>query len=116
MRLTDLDELLNKAVNLEEIALKQVNILNPNDDPIDLAIWMAVLVERTAFKEFLMDAPTVDAVPHRLGRWVYKGYRVTGGDAIGFYQCSECGHAHWLKEDNYCSNCGAKMEDLKNDH
>lgn len=62
MRLADVDTLLERTAELEAVALKQVNKYDPSDNPIELAIWMSVLAERTAFKEMLMDAPTVDAV------------------------------------------------------
>lgn len=60
--------------------------------------------------EILERMPTVDAEPRPTGYWIYKKHRATREAWIGYYQCSECGHANWIKEDNYCSNCGAKME------
>lgn len=60
--------------------------------------------------EILETTPDADVEPIRHGEWIYKEYKPTKGDAIGFYECSECGHASWIKEYNYCPNCGAKMD------
>lgn len=70
----------------------------------------------------LWEAPAVDAVPVRHGRWLDRKGKV----AIKVYfeskvrifdaYCSECGQ--WLVgsdeygcEDNYCPHCGAKMDE-----
>lgn len=63
------------------------------------------------------NAPTVDAVPVKHGRWV----KMTGmmpPECRGHYECSEC---RWHirgprdscrkeEEQSYCPNCGAKMD------
>lgn len=115
MRLADLDELINKAINLEAVALEQTRKYEPLDNPSEWRTWSAILTERSAFKFDLMDAPIIEAEPIRHGHWIYKKHRATREAWIGYYVCSECGRANWIKEDKYCSNCGAKMEDLKND-
>ena len=72
--------------------------------------------------KMIEDAPTVDAVPVRHGKWEY------GEDESGYdgYYCSKCfGHVRWyrkageqsinfIKKYNYCPNCGARM-DAEND-
>lgn len=55
-------------------------------------------------------APTVDAVPVRHGKWIYKD--------DGCINCSECGadmpfkyyygYTDWIS--NYCPQCGARMD------
>ena len=71
----------------------------------------------TRVRETIMNAPTVDAVPVKHGRWV----KMTGmmpPECRGHYECSEC---RWhirgprdscRKEEelSYCPNCGAKMD------
>ena len=65
----------------------------------------------------LADAPTVDAVPVRHGRWVdkqlIKSFKHTN---IPVVECSACGidfcdiiNNHYFMY-NYCPNCGAKMD------
>ena len=50
------------------------------------------------------NAPTVDAVPVRQGKWISHG-------DCGVTECSCCG---WNIEEcvswNYCPNCGARMD------
>lgn len=118
MRLIDADVLLNKIAELEAVALEQEAKSEPLADiaPSKWHRWSGVLQERTAFKYDLMDAPTIEAEPIRHGRWIYKEYRTTKDDAIGFYLCSECGRANWIKEDNYCPNCGAKMDEVEREN
>ena len=53
--------------------------------------------------EAIDEAPTIDAVPVRHGKW--KEYPT--GD--GLNQCSECGVLRF-GESNYCPNCGARMD------
>lgn len=49
------------------------------------------------------DAPTVDAEPVRHGRWLKNGDR--------YCECSVCHHeGNTSGADNYCPNCGAKMD------
>ena len=56
------------------------------------------------FVDAVMDeidnAPTVDAVEVVHGRWIKY---------ITCYRCSECSH-QVTSADNYCPNCGAKMD------
>ena len=58
------------------------------------------------------EMPDADVEPIRHGERIYKEYKPTQGDVIGFYsfECSECGCASWIKEYNYCPYCGAKMD------
>lgn len=56
----------------------------------------------------LDDAPTIDAVPVRYGRWIVKRYAPGGrGRTVRF--CSECGANNWNRKSNYCPNCGIRM-------
>ena len=48
---------------------------------------------------------SLDAVPVRHGKWISKS---TGGEY--FDCCSECGYVEWDAPNNYCPNCGARMD------
>ena len=53
------------------------------------------------------DAPAIDAVPVRHGKWVYHD-----DDVMPWNSCSLCGcTAFDLHGANYCPYCGAKMEE-----
>lgn len=52
--------------------------------------------------------PAADVVPVRHGHWIScKPYN----PAFNGYECSECGaQFQGYRPDNYCGNCGAKMD------
>lgn len=58
--------------------------------------------------------PTADAEPVKHGRWVMTLYTTTSkrGRVISNkkFACSECGYHNGRKRNNYCPNCGAKMD------
>lgn len=57
----------------------------------------------------IANAPTIDAVPVRHGRWIKVGYACGEGE----YQCSECKETEWRTSASrlkYCPFCGAKMD------
>ena len=47
-------------------------------------------------------APTIEAEPVRHGRWIYNGYDE-------YPTCSYCNQSDTYAED-YCGNCGARMD------
>jgi hypothetical protein len=53
--------------------------------------------------------PTVDAEVIRHGHWI-----ATGNEYFDKWICSKCKHAKMYK-DNYCSFCGAKMDEVKDE-
>lgn len=60
-------------------------------------------------REEIIDSPTIEAEPVRHGHWEIHT------DAVGntYYECSCC-HTTWWEiksNDNYCSACGAKMDE-----
>lgn len=55
--------------------------------------------------EVVSNAPTIDAVPVKRGHWIEKS---TGGEY--FDRCSECGYIEWGAPNNYCPECGARMD------
>ena len=50
--------------------------------------------------------PAENVAPVRHGRWVHH---IAGGKQISAYWCSVCNVEHET-EQNYCPNCGAKMD------
>lgn len=68
------------------------------NDAIDKALYNFALNR-------VLEAPTVE--PERKdGQWI-KTYRNGFGNLIGY--CNQCGRS--ASVDNYCPNCGAKMEE-----
>lgn len=67
-------------------------------------------------KSMVHSAPAADVEPVRHGRWVLgkvePGYFTPGGNRP--WICSECGYlASWMLDkpkDNYCPNCGCRMD------
>ena len=52
----------------------------------------------------ILDAPAADVAPVRYGRWLYH----TLIDGHIYAECSECHKIRII--DNFCPNCGAKMD------
>ena len=53
--------------------------------------------------------PSADVQPVRHGRWECVGH----DDTTNWYRCSVCGHEehdNMTLHDNYCCNCGARMD------
>lgn len=73
------------------------------------------------------NAPTIDAVPVRHGRWIahtmseMTGYdpALSGDDPVCTYSCSVCGEECYVSDigdyilSNYCPMCGARMDGEK---
>ena len=58
------------------------------------------LIQDDCVVKALKKAEVIDAAPVVHGRWIKY---------ITCYRCSECGH-QVTRTDNYCPNCGAKMD------
>lgn len=54
------------------------------------------------FQHWVEVQPTVDAVPVRHGKWEVTPV---------YIKCSECGESFMLIPQNYCPNCGARMDE-----
>ena len=54
------------------------------------------------FQHWVEVQPTVDAVPARHGKWEVTPV---------YIKCSECGESFMLIPQNYCPNCGARMDE-----
>lgn len=57
----------------------------------------------------LKDVPAVDAEPVRHGRWIAQD------DTFTRFMCSECKAKNYDGSDNYCPNCGARMDEEDNE-
>ena len=65
-----------------------------------------------AFEKLILESAVVDAEPVRHGKWMHKEYKMANGESVGYFVCSECGHATWNEKDNhYCFNCGVLMDE-----
>lgn len=66
--------------------------------------------------EHLRNIAAVDSEPVRHGRWKLHREYVGGvfcGHVVETMNCSMCGASYDISmSDNYCSNCGAKMDAL----
>lgn len=62
------------------------------------------------FYEWLDTLPTVEAEPIRHGHW--KPYKTEQGRTLGIY-CSKCRQFLLMNATPYCPNCGAKMDEVK---
>lgn len=76
----------------------------------DSGLWIRYKV----FEDTITLAPRVDPVKH--GHWI-KTLDYENGHF--YYRCSECGYHqvahHFADEYKYCTNCGAKMDEVTND-
>ena len=76
-------------------------------DALKLEAWPERYTgEGVVYVEDIDNAPTVDAVEVKHGRWVKKQF---ADDCTTAYRCSDC-HTTWDANTNYCPNCGAKMD------
>ena len=76
--------------------------------------WFTRLAQRQfEIIRIIDEAKTVDAVEVVHGRWEFS--HTTTVEKYEVVKCSNCGHeafaiAIYVKEGNYCPNCGAKMD------
>lgn len=77
---------------------------NPKMDGHEQDIIAAIV----ALSEMIDDAPTVDAVLVRHGRWL--PYNSKYGHDEKVYLCNQCNHNVGFKKMNFCPNCGARMD------
>lgn len=119
-RLIDADALYEQIAKKEELARQRV---------LDTPSWMpngafnppstryaTQLDERIQMEIMISNAPTIDAVPVRHGKWVPKYIRICGQDWASGMKCSECGEDALDAEGDefltdYCPNCGARMDE-----
>ena len=93
MRLIDADALMEKTC--ARLSIKGPEYLLP--------------AERDVYK-VIDEAPTIDAVPVRHGRWETDGMPMDDGEYL-MTRCTACGTPYeYGHNDNYCGFCGARMD------
>lgn len=106
MRLIDADALKKVMIETLEALLK-----NPKMDNQEAHLLAAF---HTVGK-MIDDAPTVDAVERKRGRWIHDGYDIPHG--VDWMHCSVCGrrepHVPAAMTD-FCPSCGAEMRGENN--
>ena len=110
------DAVIN-IVGWEKIA-KYVDELSKHPSTKDIDYYDALIDA----EDVIDDLPSADVAPVRHGRWIgteYDGY-ANGFPVYDVYECSECGMEYDSTDDgeithNYCPNCGAKMDEEKDD-
>ena len=62
------------------------------------------------FEDAILKIPAADVAPVRHGRWIYHIDDLFPGDST--QECSCCHEEEYLTlyNENYCPNCGAKMD------
>ena len=116
MRLIDEDAIREKVMKvLECIGMPSDDCLIENCpyEKFGPALCLQQLVKDAIAFLKEQKPPTVDAVPVKHGRWIYKPNVYDDST----YECSECGEPWTLIEGTpqengmkYCPNCGAKMD------
>ena len=59
------------------------------------------------YKEWLETLLTADVRENIKARWIDMG---------NYLLCSNCGATHYGADKNYCPNCGARMDKVKNEN
>ena len=96
MRLIDADALLKEVENEQKYLIARGQLSEEH-----------ILVH--ALKRPILDAPTVDAVAQKKGKWI-----LTEDDNYEYCTCSECGYQNgenWMigSDIPFCAMCGADM-------
>lgn len=101
MRLIDADALMNQYERIDWHSVSKSGGLmrgaTSEDNPV---------IHYYDGEKVIEDAPTIEAEPIRHGQWVNKEV-----DEIRCHVYGNCSVCHERKRiDNYCPNCGAKMD------
>ena len=98
MRLVDAHKLYEQYETAMRELVKSTNCENISLEALSLLCGAKLIA----------DAPTVDAIPVKHGKWlpVFNG---KDDDSNPAFDCSEC-DAMCRKQHNYCPRCGAKMD------
>lgn len=98
MRLIDADELFNWGDKKLKDAVKYGNKSSEQQD------WSYSTLMMYEIADEIFDAPTIDAVPVKHGKWIYN-------DEWWEFICTSCHRGIGnIKEYKYCPNCGARMD------
>ena len=69
--------------------------------------WMLESIRNGEYSKIVYDDTEYVLLKH--GHWVYVGHGWAGESIL---KCSMCGH-QTPDDGNYCSNCGAKMDEVE---
>ena len=70
--------------------------------------------DRDLYVQHILDStPTVDAEPVRHGHWIHEHLASTNGGSYAVVRCSNCLSQYPMTEENYCPNCGARMDEVE---
>lgn len=106
-------ELIDKQVLKDEYRKAFISNLVDKERGIDLSEHANDAIK--AFENFVDSLPFIDSLPfaENVGHWEWKQYDIAFPE-IGNYHCSSC-DAVGKNGDNYCSICGAKMQEVTNE-
>ena len=100
---------------MSEYISKEFMLKNLEDDKMNNAEHCEPvtiqIMER--FIRYVKKFPAADVQPVQHGRWIWDNSPELG-NPYGSYKCSECNERQSFKE-NYCPNCGAKMDGDRDD-
>jgi len=95
------DDLISRTVLIDELMAGCM--------PLDLPGLSGVTGDELTIRDYINSAPPVDAVPVVHGRWIKYEPDMHGTEPLA---CNVCDYLFArLYPQNYCPNCGAKMED-----
>lgn len=93
MKPIDADALIDRVKNMDCVGV-----------PIEIKKTVDNMLHKLLPK-IIDEEPTLDYEPVKYGRWIYNRYTQTFP-----WKCSECNY-DTVARFNFCSNCGARMED-----
>lgn len=84
-------------------------------EPKDNETWDAICnkVYNGTIKRIDFKGVEFEKVKH--GYWTEEHFSTTYAGSYTANICSYCGYQHPLFKTNYCPNCGAKMDEVKNE-
>ena len=77
---------------------------------------VGICTEQCIDMRMIQDFPAANVAPVRYGRWVISrtDYGWNGAEFPTHCKCDQCGReVPYQDRDNYCPNCGAKMEETE---
>ena len=97
-----------RLIDADEILLNEESEYTKTIWEVDYTVKIIIKAVHNNIQTLIQEAPTIDAVPVRHGKWVIENYN----DKLCIPCCSECNVFVTLSpyKLNYCPNCGAKMD------